>query len=176
MACQFKVQPVGIAKVPELSFNNWFFTASDNCAANGLNENMFWNPSLLHSAWACLSQIYSTQTFIKLSIQAFSFILKMKSGGVFTLWIVADSEFYPWKWSWEEAFVHLLWLTIQLSDVFFHSLKNEPHTLTFLRNTFWWDYVKTTRPRLVENDGFCGCITSFDFSWNFKTYWEMQIP
>ena len=38
MACQFKVQPLGIAKVPELSFNNWFFTASGKCAANGLNE------------------------------------------------------------------------------------------------------------------------------------------
>ena len=88
MGCHFRVQPADVAKISELPSDNYVFTPSAKWAAKNNNTD-FWNLSLLHSAWVCLNQISSVQTFIKLSpIEAFCFVLKMKPGGMFILQIV----------------------------------------------------------------------------------------
>ena len=117
----FELQPAGIGRISELLFwihqqNVW------------RKHQMIANPSLLHSASVCLSHVSSVQTFIKsLYIQAFFCV----PGRVFKSQIVFP--IFPMKMMMGgRIFVCLLWLTKQPSDVFFLSLRNEPHTPSHL--------------------------------------------
>ena len=130
MGWYFEVQAAVIAKILELPSNNWFFFQSVKCGAKASNYDIeLRNLGLLHSDWVCLSQIFSTQIFIESRpIQAFSCILTMKPGGMIRLRMVWS--IFPLKMIIGGRFVHLPWRSLKLSDVSFHSPKNEPHTLS----------------------------------------------
>ena len=127
-------------------------------------------PCLVLAVQSCVERIpikkkSFTQTFVKLSsIQTFSCGLTLKPGKMFRLRIVWSV--FPLKMNMGEAFVHLLWLTMQPSNVSFHSAKNEPHTLFHLSLLFWWDYVKKRWCIIHVTDKWKGILSNSRKSWS----------